>query len=76
VDPCETTLVNNMADTNLNRVAATIETSVKYSGGSSIPSSYVSIQHQFFTYMDTVSVAYSDYVTNARAIYPTWLDTE
>ena len=59
-------MVNNIAaDTTLNRLATTIETSVKYSGGFTYPSAYVPEQYQFYTYMDSVSVAFHTYFASS-----------
>lgn len=77
VDPCTNTLVNNIAaDPTLNRVATTIETSVKYGGTSTFPYGYISVQHQFYTYMDSVSVAHKNYMANALWNNYNWKDTE
>jgi len=53
VDPCTTTVINNFAapNTALNVLSTTITTSVKYSG-SVAPFNYLSVSHQFHTYMD------------------------
>ena len=77
LDPCLNTLVNNIvADPTLNRVSTTIETSVKYGGASSFPFGYISVQYQFYTFMDSVSVAHTNYMASELWMNSYWTDTE
>jgi len=60
VDPCATSVVNNLADPTMNVVIPTISTSVKYSGLVP-PFAYIAATYQFHTYMDTISYNYGQY---------------
>ena len=68
VDPCDSTVVNNFVNPALNVAAATITTTVKYSG-SVAPFTYQAVSHQFHTYMDSVSYNYGQYAIGLGGSY-------